>query len=134
MAIQIVLSNSNQLLFYTCSRPGTTPDNAFWVKRKLATVLRFGCSSLYMKIKFDRSVTTFSDNYALKNEDYAANGGGFPIRVKGVEGVVGVIVVSGLHQEEDHQLAVNGIREYLETSGRAGELRGIFIFNSHLLR
>lgn len=70
-----------------------------------------------MKIKFDRSATKFSDNYALKDEDYAANGGGFPIRVKGIEGVVGVIVVSGLHQEEDHQLAVNGIREYLERTG-----------------
>lgn len=69
-----------------------------------------------MKVKFDTSATRFSDNYALKDEDYAANGGGFPIRVKGVEGVIGVIVVSGLHQEEDHQLAVNGIREYLKNS------------------
>lgn len=66
-----------------------------------------------MKMKFDPSATKFSDKFALKDEDYAANGGGFPIRVKGVEGVVGVIVVSGLRQEEDHQLAVDGIREYL---------------------
>lgn len=68
-----------------------------------------------MNIKFNGDITKFSDHYALKGEDYAAAGGGFPIRVKGVEGVVGVILVSGLHQEEDHKLAVDGIREYLES-------------------
>ena len=32
--------------------------------------------------------------------DYAIHGGGVPVRVKGVEGVVAVIVVSGLAQHE----------------------------------
>lgn len=67
-----------------------------------------------MKVKMETSSAKFSENYALKNEEYAANGGGVPIRVKGVEGVIAVIVVSGLHQEDDHQLAVDGIREYLK--------------------
>ena len=44
---------------------------------------------------------------------YACHGGGFPVRVEGVEGVVGVIVVSGLKQEDDHAVIVEGIREYL---------------------
>lgn len=69
-----------------------------------------------MKIKFDGSAVKFSDTYALKSEDYAANGGALPIQVKGVEGVVGVIVVSGLHQEEDHKLAVDAIRAYIEAT------------------
>ena len=38
--------------------------------------------------------------------DYAIHGGGFPVRVLGIEGVVGAIVVSGLAQEEDHQVIV----------------------------
>ena len=43
--------------------------------------------------------------------DYAIHGGGWPVRVKGVEGVVGVIVVSGLKQEEDHQVIVEVLGE-----------------------
>lgn len=56
----------------------------------------------------------FETKYALNGDDYAANGGGFPIRVSGVEGVVAVVVISGLSQEEDHELAVEGIRQYLQ--------------------
>lgn len=33
---------------------------------------------------------------------YAIHGGGFPLRVKGVEPLVGICVVSGLKQEDDH--------------------------------
>ncbi|RPB14835.1 hypothetical protein P167DRAFT_519655 [Morchella conica CCBAS932] len=114
VVIHIASSNSGQLLFHACSRPGTTPDNAFWVKRKQATVFRFGCSSYYMKKKMDSSLVAFETKYALSEGDYAANGGGFPIRVKGVEGTVAVVVISGLSQEEDHELAVEGIRQYLQ--------------------
>jgi uncharacterized protein (UPF0303 family) len=43
--------------------------------------------------------------------DYAIHGGGVPIRVTGVEGVVAVVVVSGLKQDEDHAVIVEVIRE-----------------------
>lgn len=48
-----------------------------------------------------------------KAEEYAIHGGGFPVRVKGVEGAVGVIVVSGYAQEEDHQIIVESLEEFL---------------------
>lgn len=48
---------------------------------------------------------------------YACHGGGFPVRVKNVEGIVGVIVVSGLKQEDDHNVIVEGIQKYLATRG-----------------
>lgn len=48
---------------------------------------------------------------------YACHGGGFPVRVKNVEGIVGVIVVSGLKQEDDHGVIVDGIKEYLGKQG-----------------
>ena len=44
---------------------------------------------------------------------YAIHGGGIPIRVKGVEGIVAVIVVSGLAQHEDHQIIVEALEEFL---------------------
>lgn len=45
---------------------------------------------------------------------YAIHGGGVPVRVRGVEGVVGIVVVSGLKQEEDHMVVVEAMREYIE--------------------
>lgn len=45
---------------------------------------------------------------------YAIHGGGVPVRVEGVEGVVGVIVVSGLKQHEDHQVVIEALEEFVE--------------------
>lgn len=56
---------------------------------------------------------------------YACHGGGFPVRVKNVEGIVGVIVVSGLKQEDDHGVIVDAIQEYLQAKQvPAARLRG----------
>ena len=44
--------------------------------------------------------------------EYAIHGGGVPVRVKGVEGVVGVIVVSGLKQEEDHMVVIEALQMF----------------------
>lgn len=37
-----------------------------------------------------------------------------PVRVRGVEGVVAVVVVSGLKQEQDHSIIVETVSEMLE--------------------
>jgi len=37
-------------------------------------------------------------------------GGGIPIRVKSVEGVVAVVVVSGLKQDQDHGVIVEVVQ------------------------
>lgn len=59
----------------------------------------------------------FGDFFAMGDAEralYAIHGGGMPIRVKGVEGIVGVIVVSGLTQEEDHMVIVETVTEFLK--------------------
>jgi len=53
------------------------------------------------------------EKFVVELKDYAVDGGGFPIRIVGVEGVVGAVIVSGLSQEDDHQLAVDGINQFL---------------------
>jgi uncharacterized protein (UPF0303 family) len=50
----------------------------------------------------------------LSPEDYTLAGGSFPIRVRGAD-VVAATTVSGLTSDEDHQLVVDGIRNYLRT-------------------
>ncbi|KAK5011601.1 hypothetical protein LTR39_004488 [Cryomyces antarcticus] len=116
VAVNISLANSNQVIFHTCTRSGTAPANDVWVSRKRATVLMWGYSTWYMHNKMGGDEKGFRDRYMLGERagDYAIHGGGFPIRVTGVEGVVGVIVVSGLKQEQDHQVIVEVLQEYLK--------------------
>ena len=114
VVINISLANTSQLLFHTVTRSGTAPDNDVWVARKRATVLRWGHSTWWMRRKYLEDVE-FVKKTGLGERayEYAIHGGGFPIRVQGVEGVVGVIVVSGLRQEQDHQVIVEVLQKYL---------------------
>lgn len=76
-------------------------------------MLRWGVSTWYMHCKFDGDEKAFAEKYGLGPDagSYAIHGGGVPIRVVGVEGVVAVVVVSGLKQHEDHGVIVECIRE-----------------------
>jgi len=67
-------------------------------------------------VKFSGDEAAFAAKYALGGGagEYAIHGGGVPVRVRGVEGVVGVVVVSGLKQEEDHMVVVEGLRALRE--------------------
>ncbi|RDW56373.1 hypothetical protein BP5796_13248 [Coleophoma crateriformis] len=102
----------------------TGPDNDVWVARKTKTVLRFGVSSYYMGVKFGSmsasgmDESAFATKYGLHEQEasqYAIHGGAVPVRVKGVEGVVAVVVVSGLKQEEDHAVVVEVMQEWIKT-------------------
>ena len=64
--------------------------------------------------KFEGNEECFAAKFGISNEkaaDYAIHGGAIPIRVKGVEGIVAVVVVSGLKQDEDHGVIVEVIKE-----------------------
>ena len=69
-----------------------------------------------MHNRFAGDEVTFAAKFGLgqKAGDYAIHGGGWPIRVRGVEGVVAVVVVSGLRQEQDHGIIVQTVGEMLE--------------------
>ena len=75
-----------------------------------------------MHKKFQGDELRFAEKYGLGTNagTYAIHGGGVPIRVKGVGGVVAVIVVSGLKQNEDHMVAVEGIEELIAQRGSYG--------------
>ena len=68
-----------------------------------------------MHNKFAGDEAAFAKKFILGESagTYAIHGGGFPIRVKGVEGVVAVIVVSGLAQHEDHQVIIEGLEYFI---------------------
>lgn len=113
--VSIALANSQHVLFQAAVGAGTAPDNEVWAARKRSTVLRFGCSSWLMHCRFAGDEDLFRARFGLdpaQAAKYAIHGGGVPIRVRGVEGVVAVVVVSGLKQHEDHGVIVETIKRY----------------------
>ena len=102
-----------QPLFYS-ALPGTTSDNAEWVRRKSNVVFRFQRSSYAMGLEMEQKQSTLQDRYGLPLADYASHGGSFPIRVGGA-GFVGAVTVSGLPQRDDHNLVVEALCAELGT-------------------
>ncbi|KAI7125161.1 hypothetical protein KC352_g32181, partial [Hortaea werneckii] len=117
--IDISLAHGNHCLFHATTHSGTAPDNDSWVARKRNTVLRFGSSTWFMHNKFQGDEPAFAAKYGLGDSagSYAIHGGGWPLRVRGVEGIVAVVVVSGLKQEQDHGIIVQTVSEMLEEMG-----------------
>ncbi len=109
--VVVDVTRGGQQLFHAALE-GTTPDNDEWVRRKVNTVLRFGCSSLAMSVRCRQEGRTIAELREVALHDYAAAGGGFPIHVTGV-GIVGTVTVSGLPQVEDHRLVVDVLRAFL---------------------
>src|SRR3954452_9089775 len=91
---------------------GATPDNQSWIDRKTRVVNRFGHSSLYVRQASIQRGTSFEAEFGLNPRRYAAHGGAFPILVRSV-GPVGVVVVSGLPQLEDHRMVVGALRAHV---------------------
>lgn len=102
--IAIDIRTPSRVLF-AATLPGSTPDNADWIRRKAALVLRVHRSSYGFGRELEIRGRALGDEIGLPPRDYAAHGGGFPIRVKGA-GVVACLTISGLPQREDHRLAV----------------------------
>jgi uncharacterized protein (UPF0303 family) len=106
--VAIDISRNHHQLFHA-ALPGATPDNDSWIARKTRVVNRFGHSSLYVRQASVERGTTFEEQFGLDPERYAAHGGAFPILVRDV-GPIGVVVVSGLPQVEDHRMVVAALR------------------------
>lgn len=90
---------------------GTAPDNDEWIRRKNNVVNRFNHSSLYVGTALKQAGQTMEEKYLLSSQEYAAHGGAFPLMIRGV-GVVGTITVSGLPQQEDHEVVVTTLRRF----------------------
>lgn len=72
-----------------------------------------GAEASEVEAAFVRKFALTSTGGGGAADEFAIHGGAFPIRVRGVDGIVGVVVVSGLKQEDDHQVVVEGIREVI---------------------
>ena len=114
LPIVIEIRDLAQVLF-RAALPGSSVENDSWVARKTRVVEEFGHSTLYERVRHEAAGTTFSLATGLPEAEFAAHGGGFPLVVRDA-GRQGVIVVSGLPQVADHELVVETLTAYLESS------------------
>ncbi|MEW6564666.1 MAG: heme-degrading domain-containing protein [Spirochaetota bacterium] len=108
--VAIDIRRPGHILFHV-ALPGATPDNDEWIRRKSNVVFRFGKASLSVGVALALAGTTIQDKYYVSPLEFSPHGGAFPIRVAGT-GLVACATVSGLPQEEDHALVVQGLHQY----------------------
>jgi uncharacterized protein (UPF0303 family) len=105
-------------IIYHASLPGSTPENDWWVSRKARTVMLKHHSTMYERVSAEERGVDWHKENNLSDETHAIHGGGLPLITKN-EGFVGVLLISGLPQVEDHLLGVEVLTEFL---ARKGEL------------
>jgi len=110
VAIEIALRD--RVLFHT-ALPGTDIANANWVRRKRNTVLALGTSTLVVGMKLAKASQTLEERYGLSPAEHASDGGGFPLRLRGL-GVIGAITVSGMPSLQDHRLVTDVLARFLK--------------------
>ncbi len=105
-------------IVFHASLPGSTPANDSWIARKARVVLATEHSTIFERVLAEEQGLDWYATKGLPEETHAVHGGGLALNVKGL-GFVGILLISGLPQVEDHLLGVEVITEYL---ARKGEL------------
>ncbi|MGO4145714.1 heme-degrading domain-containing protein [Paenarthrobacter sp. YAF11_1] len=91
--------------------PGTSADNDDWLERKIRTVRRFGRASMQVSTQFQSVGLRLENLPHLDPALFAGAGGAVPIRIRG--SIVGIIAVSGLTDQADHDLAIEALHHHL---------------------
>jgi len=115
LAIQVRLGD---WIIYHASLPGSTSENHWWIDRKARVVMLKHHSTMYERVSAEERGVDWHKENNLLDETHAIHGGGLPLITKN-EGFVGILLISGLPQIEDHLLGVEVLTEFL---ARKGEL------------
>lgn len=105
-------------IVFHASLTGSKPENDSWIARKASVVMATGNSTMFERVLAEEQGIDWYSSTGLSEETHAVHGGGLALNVKGL-GFVGILLISGLPQVEDHLLGVEVIAEYL---ARKGEL------------
>ena len=84
-------------------------DKHDWLKRKANVSKRFEQSSLSVKNDLVNGNMTLKETFALDDKEYLAKGGSIPVFVNNA-GMIAIITVSGLHDEEDHKIIIDALK------------------------
>ena len=101
------------MVLFRSALAGTTAENEDWLERKARTVLHFETSTALLEARFAAQGVDLWTAGWFDTSTFAAAGGSFPVRVRGV-GVVAAVTVSGLTSDEDHDFVVESLESYIE--------------------
>jgi uncharacterized protein (UPF0303 family) len=96
--------------------PGSSADNDDWLARKFRVVRRFGHASYTVGTEYRARGKRFDDDVHFDVREYAAHGGAFPLFVRGT--MVGIVGVSGLPQQDDHDLVIEVLTAHRDNAAR----------------
>ena len=99
-------------IVYHASLPGSTVENQWWIDRKARVVTLKKHSTMFERVSAEERGVDWHKENNLLDETHAIHGGGLPLITKN-EGFVGVLLISGLPQVEDHLLGVEVLTEFL---------------------
>jgi uncharacterized protein (UPF0303 family) len=105
-------------IVFHASLQGSKPENDWWINRKVAVVKLKQHSTMYERVSAEERGVDWHKENNLLDETHAIHGGGLPLITKD-QGFVGMLLISGLPQVEDHLLGVEVLTEFL---ARKGEL------------
>ena len=104
LPIAIEVWRTDRLVF-KAALPGTSAENDDWLRRKKNVADKFEDSTMAVRVRHEEQGLDFNTATLLPLVDYAAHGGGSPIKVIDT-GTVGFFGISGLPQVEDHKLII----------------------------
>jgi uncharacterized protein (UPF0303 family) len=105
-------------IIYHTSLPGSKSENQWWIDRKARVVMLKHHSTMYERVNAEERGVDWHKENNVEDKTHAIHGGGLPLITKD-EGFVGILLISGLPQVEDHLLGVEVLTEFL---ARKGEL------------
>ena len=105
-------------IIYHASLPGSKSENQWWIDRKARVVMLKHHSTLHERVRAEERGVDWHKENDVEDETHAIHGGGLPLITKD-KGFVGILLISGLPQVEDHLLGVEVLTEFL---ARKGEL------------
>jgi uncharacterized protein (UPF0303 family) len=103
-------------IIYHASLPGSKSENQWWIDRKARVVMLKHHSTMHERVSAEERGIDWHKENNIEDETHAIHGGGLPLITKD-EGFVGILLISGLPQVEDHLLGVEVLTEFLARKG-----------------
>ncbi|MCT4206533.1 heme-binding protein [Elizabethkingia anophelis] len=106
IAVEVCRLNHTIFLYVDDTLP---VDKHNWLRRKANITRQFEESSLSVKNDLKEGNMSLEKTFGLDERDFLAKGGAIPIFVKN-GGMIAIITVSGLHDEEDHNIIIEALK------------------------
>ena len=104
-------------IVFHASLEGSKPENDWWINRKVPVVMSKHHSTMFERVSAEERGIDWHKENNVSDETHAIHGGALALITPA--GFVGILIISGLPQVDDHLFAVEVLTEFL---ARRGEL------------